>query len=173
MRAAPPPLEHLYGILSAAILNLCRIYQGYLVSIPPEAPPAAPGRVWREDPPPGCRPPSQEEAGDEPVQVVVRVRPPAQGEERVSATIRGKQMTVRMPVTPQNPLPRSLTFAFDRVIEQHASQRDVYESVGRGMVEHVFKGLPACCFAYGQTGSGKTYSMFGEDSPEGHGLVPR
>ncbi|GAV04235.1 hypothetical protein RvY_14545-2 [Ramazzottius varieornatus] len=69
-------------------------------------------------------------------------------------------------------------FAFDhcfwscRKDDPHfADQDDVFEAVGRGVLENAFQGYNACIFAYGQTGSGKSYTMMGtNDQP---GVIPR
>ena len=54
-------------------------------------------------------------------------------------------------------------FVFDGVLDQGASQQDVFDEVS-SMVESVLDGYRACIFAYGQTGSGKTYTMEGPPS---------
>ncbi|RNF24448.1 putative kinesin [Trypanosoma conorhini] len=43
----------------------------------------------------------------------------------------------------------------------YSSQEDVYNAVGRPVLENSLEGYNGCVFAYGQTGSGKTFSMFG------------
>ncbi|KAI0230208.1 hypothetical protein L0F63_001702 [Massospora cicadina] len=52
----------------------------------------------------------------------------------------------------------------------YASQKMVFEDIGRSMLDHAFNGYNTCIFAYGQTGSGKSYSMvgYGEDK----GIIP-
>ena len=49
--------------------------------------------------------------------------------------------------------------SFDSSIEStevnYASQKDVYDALGPGVVESALEGYNACVFAYGQTGSGK------------------
>eukprot|EP00747_Dinoflagellata_sp_TGD_P184559 gnl/TRDRNA2_/TRDRNA2_40276_c0_seq1.p1 gnl/TRDRNA2_/TRDRNA2_40276_c0~~gnl/TRDRNA2_/TRDRNA2_40276_c0_seq1.p1 ORF type:complete len:910 (-),score=145.67 gnl/TRDRNA2_/TRDRNA2_40276_c0_seq1:115-2811(-) len=61
-------------------------------------------------------------------------------------------------------------FVFDRVFERGASQEEVYQTVGKPIVDSVLAGHNACLFAYGQTGSGKTHTMEGEHDP---GLMTR
>ena len=78
-----------------------------------------------------------------------------------------------MPMTEQNPIPRSLQFSFDRIFDERASQQDVYDRIGRPLADHAMQGFSSCCFAYGQTGSGKTYSMYGDESIEHRGIIPR
>ncbi|RWS28586.1 kinesin-like protein KIF16B isoform X2, partial [Leptotrombidium deliense] len=51
------------------------------------------------------------------------------------------------------------------------SQEQVFDDLGKEVVEDAFEGYNACIFAYGQTGSGKTYTMMG--TPDNEGLIPR
>ncbi|KAG1654163.1 Kinesin-like protein KIF16B [Nymphon striatum] len=51
------------------------------------------------------------------------------------------------------------------------SQKQVFEDLGKEVVDNSFEGYNSCIFAYGQTGSGKTYTMMG--SSESVGLIPR
>lgn len=54
-----------------------------------------------------------------------------------------------------NPGPYALhSFAFDHVYDQTASQKKVYESTARTVVESALFGYNATIFAYGQTGTG-------------------
>ena len=66
-------------------------------------------------------------------------------------------------------------FTFDRVFDVNCSQRDVYESAAKPIIEGVLKGFNGTVFAYGQTGSGKTFTMQGPDIEdlEMQGIVPR
>eukprot|EP00746_Dinoflagellata_sp_MGD_P127859 gnl/MRDRNA2_/MRDRNA2_62341_c0_seq1.p1 gnl/MRDRNA2_/MRDRNA2_62341_c0~~gnl/MRDRNA2_/MRDRNA2_62341_c0_seq1.p1 ORF type:complete len:896 (-),score=146.22 gnl/MRDRNA2_/MRDRNA2_62341_c0_seq1:85-2772(-) len=56
-------------------------------------------------------------------------------------------------------------FVFDRVFRPEATQAEVYDAVGKPLVDSVLGGHSACLFAYGQTGSGKTYNMEGQSDP--------
>lgn len=53
----------------------------------------------------------------------------------------------------------SHNFAFDHVYDQEASQKKVYETTARGVVDSALQGYNATIFAYGQTGTGKTFTM--------------
>ncbi|GMH54526.1 hypothetical protein TL16_g01691 [Triparma laevis f. inornata] len=53
------------------------------------------------------------------------------------------------------------TFTFDYVYDQSATQRHVYETTARPIVDCSLSGYNATIFAYGQTGTGKTYTMEG------------
>lgn len=52
-------------------------------------------------------------------------------------------------------------FEFDYIFSEAAQQEEVYEIVGKPLVEEVLKGYNATVFAYGQTSSGKTTTMTG------------
>ena len=53
------------------------------------------------------------------------------------------------------------------------SQDDVFECVGRDILDNAFKGYNACILAYGQTGSGKSYTMMGSRTGPEAGIIPR
>lgn len=54
-----------------------------------------------------------------------------------------------------------------------ASQRRVYQDIGKEMLLHAFEGYNVCIFAYGQTGAGKSYTMMGRQDVEGQqGIIP-
>ena len=70
----------------------------------------------------------------------------------------------------------SHSFVFDHVYEQGASQKSVYETTARAVVDSALQGYNATIFAYGQTGTGKTFTMEGfnkEGSIEARGIIPR
>ena len=66
-------------------------------------------------------------------------------------------------------------FAFDSVLGGEASQLEVYDAVGRPVLEDVIQGYHGCILAYGQTGAGKTHSLLsmGEQAADDAGLLPR
>ena len=63
-------------------------------------------------------------------------------------------------------------FGFDHVYDEQSTQLQVYEDVGKPVVDAAFAGFNTTVFAYGQTGSGKSWSMTGS-SGENRGLIPR
>lgn len=72
--------------------------------------------------------------------------------------------------------PRAFTqrFAFDGVLNERASQDEVFDVVGKGVVDAALDGYNATLFAYGQTGSGKTYTLTGGAARyDDRGIVPR
>ncbi|XP_050554849.1 kinesin-like protein KIF13A isoform X3 [Spodoptera frugiperda] len=72
------------------------------------------------------------------------------------------------------------TFAFDHCfysldpsLPHFASQKTVFECLGRDILDNAFDGYNACIFAYGQTGSGKSYTMMGSPGADEGGIIPR
>ena len=54
---------------------------------------------------------------------------------------------------------------------EYASQKFVFDGLGRGVLDNALGGFNCCLFAYGQTGSGKSYSFVGYGSNKG--IVPQ
>eukprot|EP00760_Papus_ankaliazontas_P030996 PhM_4_TR5164/c0_g1_i1/m.79835/K17914/KIF13; kinesin family member 13 len=52
------------------------------------------------------------------------------------------------------------SYYFDHAFSN--TQEEVFDAIGRPMLDEAFKGFNVCLFAYGQTGSGKTYSIQGD-----------
>ena len=69
----------------------------------------------------------------------------------------------------------SSPFIYDAIFDSDTQQKDVYELVGKDIVNDVLSGYNGTIFAYGQSGSGKTYSMYGSDiyDEEKMGIIPR
>ncbi|KAI8920569.1 P-loop containing nucleoside triphosphate hydrolase protein [Entophlyctis helioformis] len=66
------------------------------------------------------------------------------------------------------------TFAFDRIFDWTASQRDVFGYSADSIIKDIMSGFNGTIFAYGQTGSGKTHTMMGDmERDELKGLTPR
>lgn len=65
-------------------------------------------------------------------------------------------------------------FTFNGMLDEKATQEQVFEVVARQMVDNALQGLNGTVFAYGQTGSGKTYTITGgAERYEDRGLIPR
>ncbi|KAL6073190.1 Kinesin-like protein kif18a, variant 2 [Balamuthia mandrillaris] len=58
-------------------------------------------------------------------------------------------------------------YMFDRVFDQYATQREVYEHTAKDLINAVMNGYNATIFAYGATGSGKTHTMIGSKEQGG------
>ena len=52
-------------------------------------------------------------------------------------------------------------------------QVDVFNNLGKLVLDNAYQGYNCAVLAYGQTGSGKTHSQMGGNTPETEGLVPR
>ena len=55
----------------------------------------------------------------------------------------------------------SLKFKFDKVFKPDSIQDEVFDFVGKNIVDDALKGFNSTVLAYGQTGSGKTHTMYG------------
>mmetsp|Transcript_5018 Transcript_5018/g.10418 ORF Transcript_5018/g.10418 Transcript_5018/m.10418 type:complete len:997 (-) Transcript_5018:2436-5426(-) len=70
-------------------------------------------------------------------------------------------------------------FDFDHVFDAASTQADVFDKVGKPLVENVLQGINGCLLAYGQTGAGKTFTTFGplhlkqQGDQAQAGLLPR
>ena len=65
-------------------------------------------------------------------------------------------------------------FTFDYVAGEETSQVDVFEAVGKSIINQCLLGYNGSIFAYGQTGSGKTFTILGKPNDEfSRGLLPR
>ncbi|XP_073393222.1 uncharacterized protein [Physcomitrium patens] len=120
------------------------------------------------------------------VKVVVRIRPFTADEERplppVIETVDDRTVIVRDNEHGQRQ--ESLKFTAHYVqddslaIEQtnsdkNDSQNAMFEVLGVPCIEHALDGLNTTILAYGHTGSGKTYTMLGDSSYQGRGIMPR
>ncbi|KAF2756650.1 kinesin-domain-containing protein [Pseudovirgaria hyperparasitica] len=62
-------------------------------------------------------------------------------------------------------------WSFDRNDKHFAGQDDLFNDLGKPLLDNAFGGYNNCIFAYGQTGSGKSYSMMGYG--EEAGVIPK
>ncbi|XP_076100625.1 kinesin-like protein KIF28 isoform X4 [Mytilus galloprovincialis] len=122
------------------------------------------------------------------VKVAVRVRPFNQREKNAGSkciiSMSGQTTTIKNPENNE-----TKAFSFDHSYWSHtdfdenelglniakagsnySDQRQVYNDLGKGVLDNAWQGYNAALFAYGQTGSGKSYSMIGYGSNKG--IVP-
>ena len=62
-------------------------------------------------------------------------------------------------------------FSFDQILPENSSQQDVYDHIGKPIVDEFLRGKNGCLLAYGQTGAGKTHTMNGGEGSRG--IIPR
>nr|XP_009295089.1 kinesin-like protein KIF1B isoform X3 [Danio rerio] len=115
------------------------------------------------------------------VKVAVRVRPfnsrETGKESKCIIQMQGNSTTILNPKNPKEPK----TFSFDYSYWSHtspddpsfASQNQVYNDIGKEMLQHAFEGYNVCIFAYGQTGAGKSYTMMGKQEEGQEGIIPQ
>mmetsp|Transcript_15812 Transcript_15812/g.50329 ORF Transcript_15812/g.50329 Transcript_15812/m.50329 type:complete len:472 (-) Transcript_15812:191-1606(-) len=122
----------------------------------------------------GLMRPEDTRGTDENIRVYVRVRPREKNEERAIFEIE-ENRTVRFSAKA-----RLLSFSFDQVLGESATQQQTFELVASGLVESCMEGYNGSICVYGQTGAGKTFTMFGPTehrllagSTYGWGLVQR
>mmetsp|Transcript_27410 Transcript_27410/g.87833 ORF Transcript_27410/g.87833 Transcript_27410/m.87833 type:complete len:869 (-) Transcript_27410:75-2681(-) len=107
---------------------------------------------------PARKKPAADAAGR--VRVVVRLRPPVGKElEDEDDTCVAEMVPEHNRVILRKNQWESDTYTFDSVFPMHSSQRRVYETAARPIVESVMEGYNGTIMAYGQTGTGKTHTM--------------
>ena len=117
------------------------------------------------------------------VKVAVRVRPFNRREVELGAACvveMDATSTVLHHVAEKDARKPPKTFSYDHCFNSidrskpgFTSQDDVFEFLGRDILDNAFKGYNACILAYGQTGSGKSYTMMGSRTGPESGITPR
>ncbi|XP_012968704.1 kinesin-like protein KIF18B [Mesocricetus auratus] len=62
---------------------------------------------------------------------------------------------------------KDLTFVFDRVFGEAATQQDVFQHTTHSILDSFLQGYNCSVFAYGATGAGKTHTMLGREGDPG------
>ncbi|XP_075850741.1 LOW QUALITY PROTEIN: kinesin-like protein KIF18B [Microcebus murinus] len=123
---------------------------------------------------------------DSMVRVVVRVRPPTPREldsqRRPVVQVVDERVLVFNPEEPDGGFPglkwggtqdgpkrkgKDLTFVFDRVFGEAATQQDVFQHTTHSILDGFLQGYNCSVFAYGATGAGKTHTMLGREGDPG------
>ena len=52
-------------------------------------------------------------------------------------------------------------FKFNEIFDYQTNQEQIFDKIGKGVVEQALKGINGTIFAYGQSGSGKTFTITG------------
>ncbi|SCM00117.1 kinesin-like protein, putative [Plasmodium chabaudi chabaudi] len=67
------------------------------------------------------------------------------------------------------------TFNFNHVFDVHNNQNDIFQLIGKNLINNFINGYNSSILAYGNTNSGKTYTLYGDrtdsDSIENNGLI--
>ncbi|XP_016057558.1 PREDICTED: kinesin-like protein KIF18B [Miniopterus natalensis] len=123
---------------------------------------------------------------DSMVQVVVRVRPATprelESQRRPVIQVVDEQVLVFDPEEPDGGFlglkwgnihdgpkkkGKDLTFVFDRVFGEAATQQDVFQHTTHRILDSFLQGYNCSVFAYGATGAGKTHTMLGTEGDPG------
>jgi len=93
------------------------------------------------------------------ITVVCRVRPESREEQLKGiscVTVHNdlKHIHCKLPLVTHS-------FGYDRVFDQYSATEEVYDFIGKPLIEDLKAGYNGAVFAYGQTGSGKTFTMMG------------
>ncbi|KAM5310212.1 kinesin-like protein KIF18B [Glossophaga mutica] len=123
---------------------------------------------------------------DSKVQVVVRVRPPTprelESQRRPVIQVVDERVLVFDPEEPEGAFlglkwgsvhdgpkkkGKDLTFVFDRVFAETATQQDVFQHTTHSILDSFLQGYNCSVFAYGATGAGKTHTMLGREGDPG------
>ncbi|ELR50846.1 Kinesin-like protein KIF18B [Bos mutus] len=123
---------------------------------------------------------------DSMLRVVVRLRPPTpkelESQRRPVVQVVDERVLVFDPEEPDGGFlglkwgsaqdgPRKkgkdLTFVFDRVFGETATQQDVFQHTTHGILDSFLQGYNCSVFAYGATGAGKTHTMLGRERDPG------
>ncbi|KAL0243063.1 hypothetical protein GEMRC1_005624 [Eukaryota sp. GEM-RC1] len=105
------------------------------------------------------------------VRVCIRPRPATEQESKNGTCLSIEQNSITVKKE-QYQAAANKSFLFDAIFQPNASQADIYESVGKPVVNDVLEGFNGTILAYGQTGTGKTYSL-GNFDPSNYGIIPR
>ncbi|XP_027482265.2 kinesin-like protein KIF18B isoform X3 [Zalophus californianus] len=123
---------------------------------------------------------------DSKVRVVVRVRPPTlrelESQRRPVVQVVDERVLVFDPEEPDRGFlglkcgsthdgpkkkGRDLTFVFDRIFGEGATQQDVFQHTTHSVLDSFLQGYNCSVFAYGATGAGKTHTMLGREGDPG------
>lgn len=113
------------------------------------------------------------------IQVMVRIRPlnPRELAEEAKSCLILDSSDTNTVVLDAKPEPK--IFNFDWIGGEETTQENIFDTVGKPMIEACLEGYNCCIFAYGQTGAGKTFTMQGrglgheELDASNRGLQPR
>eukprot|EP00818_Percolomonas_sp_WS_P009528 CAMPEP_0117441560 /NCGR_PEP_ID=MMETSP0759-20121206/3697_1 /TAXON_ID=63605 /ORGANISM="Percolomonas cosmopolitus, Strain WS" /LENGTH=580 /DNA_ID=CAMNT_0005233417 /DNA_START=21 /DNA_END=1760 /DNA_ORIENTATION=+ len=100
-------------------------------------------------------------SGKQRVKVVVRVRPPIAEDYNDAQPFADCTAIDSSAITIRRNQYEERSFQVDHVLDQNASQQDVYDPVCSDIVADVLTGYNGTVLAYGQSGTGKSFTVFG------------
>lgn len=106
------------------------------------------------------------------IRVYARVRPMIQKENLAKETLCLKKVDDYTLDLEREGRKEGKTFVYDSIFDASTSQASVFAEC-KDLVQSAVDGYNVTIFAYGQTGAGKTHTMYGGDTEESQGLVPR
>ncbi|KAJ2510197.1 hypothetical protein H4217_007988, partial [Coemansia sp. RSA 1939] len=105
------------------------------------------------------------------INVAIRIRPPNQREQRLSAQVllpwTVQRDTITQRLNSDGRVSNGNSFTFDRVFDQKENTQRVYDDVVKQIIVSSMNGFNGTIFAYGQTSSGKTHTMHGSNTELG------
>ncbi|KAK1748160.1 kinesin family protein [Skeletonema marinoi] len=117
-----------------------------------------------------------EAASDSAIDVFLRIRPSKNPSYFERDEVDDNRIRFKVPVDQStvNNTRSHYGYEFNGVLDEKASQKDVFQTVGIPVTKNVLDGYNSTIFAYGQTGSGKTFTITGGPSRyEDRGIIPR
>ena len=108
------------------------------------------------------------------ITVYLRMRPTTQPSEDYDVGADGRSLMIRDVAAKAAGRDSQRAFKFDQVLPMDITQAQVFERVGKRVVQNALDGYNSTVFAYGQTGSGKTFTITGgSERYEDRGIIPR
>ena len=108
------------------------------------------------------------------ITVYLRMRPTTQPSEDYDVGADGRSLMTRDVAAKAAGRDSQRAFKFDQVLPMDITQAQVFERVGKRVVQNALDGYNSTVFAYGQTGSGKTFTIRGgSERYEHRGIIPR
>jgi hypothetical protein len=103
------------------------------------------------------------------IKVFLRCRPHPEDNEYFTPSLAKSSVVIAVPddflgVASDNERFRNTEFNFHGILDENATQADVFEVIAQDCVGSVVEGVNSTIFAYGQAGAGKTYSLRGPGS---------
>ena len=112
---------------------------------------------------------------NEKISVSIRIRPLNSREQNSSDVYEALKSSSKTTVTEylsSGKARNNSTQEYDNVFDFKHSTKDIFDTVGKTIVNSCLSGINGTIFAYGQTSSGKTFTMNGDEQGKYPGLLP-